>query len=339
MLTPTPIDDARWAAFIASSGDATPFHGASWVSVVADCYGFSSFALTLERDGEIVAGLPVIELGRGRRRRWLSLPFTDRCGPLLAPGVVEGDFATTLEQTWRNEGVSRLELRCGLPTGFGYAVPCGYWHELELESDGEVIRGRFHQLRRRLLARADAEGVVSRTSAERGDLCEVFFGLHVATRKRLGVPVQPRRFFDLLWERMIAPGNGFVQLAYLGDVPIAAGVFLTSGSRVTTKFTARNDDYARAGGVDAMYWGAMQWGVENGRRVFDFGRTEIGNEGLRQFKLSWGSSEDQLAYTVFGLRAPSREGGRSAAALGTVLRRSPKWVSRAVGYAAYRYVA
>jgi CelD/BcsL family acetyltransferase involved in cellulose biosynthesis len=339
MLARTAIDDGRWSAFVASRADATPFHTASWVSVVADCYGFGSFALTIERDGEIVAGLPVIELGSGRRRRWLSLPFTDRCGPLLAPGVAAGDFAAALEQTRRSEGLARIELRCAVPAGSGHALPCGYWHELELNPDAEVIRGRLHQLRRRLLARASAEGVVSRTSAERSDLCEVFFDLHVATRKRLGVPVQPRRLFELLWERMIAPGNAFVQLAYLGDVPIAAGVFLTSGSRVTSKYVARNDSYARAGGVDAMYWGAIQWGCENGRQVFDFGRTESGNEGLRKFKLGWGATEDELNYTVFASQAPSVESGRSAAALGTVLRRSPKWVSRAVGHAAYRYVA
>jgi CelD/BcsL family acetyltransferase involved in cellulose biosynthesis len=333
------IHDRRWSDFVGSRSDATPFHDAAWIGAVADCYGFRPFALIVERRGEIVAGVPAIELGTGRRRRWVSLPFTDRCDPLLTPEIGAHELAAALEETRQAEGVSRIELRVGLGGRSGHSVPCGYWHELELNSDADVLRRGFHQLRRRMLARASDGGVVSRTSVERTDLCSVFFDLHVATRKRLGVPVQPRRLFELLWERMIAPGKGFVQVAYLGQVPIAAGVFLTSGSRVTNKFAARDERYASAGGTDAMYWGAIQWGCEAGRRVFDFGRTEAANDGLRKFKRGWGTSEEELAYTVFAARPPSVGRGRSTVALASVIRNSPAWVARLVGHAAYRYAA
>jgi CelD/BcsL family acetyltransferase involved in cellulose biosynthesis len=338
-IAPIEIHDRRWSEFIGSMPDAGPFHDPGWISAVGDCYGFKPLALVLERHREIVAGIPAIEVGRGRRRRWVSLPFTDRCDPLLAPGIGAHEFAAALDETRRAEGLSRIELRAGLTDAVGYALPRAYWHELELNSDADVVRRGFRKDRRGKLARAAGGDIVSRTSVERDDLCSVFFDLHVATRKRLGVPVQPRRLFELIWERMIAPGKGFVQVAYLGQAPIAAGVFLTSAGRVTNKYTARDARYAQSGGTDMMYWGAIQWACENGHRVFDFGRTETGHEGLRQFKLGWGASEEEFAYTVFAARPPSVGRGRSTAALASVIRNSPEWVARLVGHTAYRYAA
>jgi CelD/BcsL family acetyltransferase involved in cellulose biosynthesis len=338
-IAPIEIHDRRWSEFVGSRPDAGPFHDPGWISAVADCYGFRPLALVFERHGEIVAGIPAIEIGRGRRRRWVSLPFTDRCDPLLAPGIGAYEFAAALDETRRTEGLARIELRAGLTDSTGYRLHCAYWHQLELNSDADALRRRFRKGRRALLARAAGAGVVSRTSVERSDLCSVFFDLHVATRKRLGVPVQPRRLFELIWERMIAPGKGFVQVAYLGQAPIAAGVFLTSAGRVTTKFSARDARYAQAGGTDTMYWGAIQWACGNGCRVFDFGRTETEHEGLRQFKLGWGASEEEFVYTVFAARPPSVGHGRSTAALARVIRNSPECVARLVGHAAYRYAA
>ena len=40
------------------------------------------------------------------------------------------------------------------------------------------------------------------------------------------------------------------------------------------------------------------WGCENDYSTFDFGRTESGNEGLREFKRGWGTDETTLSYAV-----------------------------------------
>ena len=51
---------------------------------------------------------------------------------------------------------------------------------------------------------------------------------------------------------------------------------------------------------------AIGYGVEHGFERLDFGRTDYDNPGLRTFKLGWGATEHQLAYTYLG--APGREG-------------------------------
>jgi hypothetical protein len=81
------LDVPRWHSFVGSRRDAFSFHHLAWAALVADCYGYRAFAFTLQAsDGDIVAGAPVIEVTDPlRRRRWISLPFTDECPLLLIP--------------------------------------------------------------------------------------------------------------------------------------------------------------------------------------------------------------------------------------------------------------
>ena len=83
MSTILDLRDAEWAAFVASRPEAGPFHHPSWAQLIADSYNFEAFAYVLRNpDGVVVGGLPIIELGRRGRRRWVSLPFADSVPPL-----------------------------------------------------------------------------------------------------------------------------------------------------------------------------------------------------------------------------------------------------------------
>jgi lipid II:glycine glycyltransferase (peptidoglycan interpeptide bridge formation enzyme) len=219
-------------------------------------------------------------------------------------------------------------------------VPQGHWHELLLAPGPNELHAHFHKSRvKGSLRRAEREGIVVERGSSRRDLCEVYYGLHTATRRRLGVPVQPRRFFDLLWERILEPGLGFLLIARRGRVPIASAVFLAANGRVTYKFSAADRRYAALGAGHAVLWEGIRQSCYSGARVFDFGRTESSNEGLRAFKRGWGAREEPLEYTVFAANAPRMGNGRAHAALGSVIRRSPPWVGWAIGELAYRFAA
>jgi hypothetical protein len=87
-----------------------------------------------------------------------------------------------------------------------------------------------------------------------------------------------------------------------------------------------------------VLWEAIRSSCRDGHRVFDFGRTEQGNEGLRAFELGWGARKEELAYTAFAASAPSPGSGWTHAALGTVIRRSPPWVGQSIGALAWTSV-
>ena len=49
-------------------------------------------------------------------------------------------------------------------------------------------------------------------------------------------------------------------------------------------------------------WEAIKNYSQKGFKVLDFGRTELGNIGLRQFKKGWGTDEKKIFYYQFDLK-------------------------------------
>src|SRR6478736_5696631 len=78
------ISDPRWLALVESDSMATPFHQPAWSRLLERCYGYRPFVLAeTAPDGTFRAALPFVEVsGPARKRRWISLPFSDYCPPL-----------------------------------------------------------------------------------------------------------------------------------------------------------------------------------------------------------------------------------------------------------------
>ncbi|HEX5503093.1 MAG TPA: GNAT family N-acetyltransferase [Thermomicrobiales bacterium] len=336
------LDDARWAEFVGSRADATPFHHPAWARLLADCYGYRPFVLAAPAGaGELVGGLPVLEVNAPwHGRRWVSLPFTDYCPPLAPTADTPGGLAVALDTARERARVSRLELRAPLGGPASSAGAAAVRHTLRLQADDRALLRTFKPSQvQRNIKRAEREGVEARRGAARADLVDTYYRLHLQTRQRLGAPVQPRRFFDLLWRRMLEPGLGFVLLATVRGQPVAGAVFLAWNGTIIYKYGASDAAHWKARPNHAIFWAAIRWGCEHGYHTFDFGRTDLDNAGLRDFKAGWGTTEEPLRYTTLADR-PARHGsGRSSKALGAVIRRSPPWVCRCLGEVLYKYAA
>jgi CelD/BcsL family acetyltransferase involved in cellulose biosynthesis len=336
------LSDPRWLEFVGASPAATTFHHPSWAGLVAQCYGYRVFVLAhTDGDGRIDAGLPIIELRPPLgSRRWVSLPFTDQCAPLDRPGAGWATLLGELDDTRRDAGISSLEVRSTLDGPQTHMGPVGVIHSLRLDPDPDELAKRFRRSSvRRQIKNATRNGVVVRREESGAALTETFYRLHLQTRRRLGVPVQPRRYFDLLWSEVIEPGLGFVLLAYSRDVPIAGAVFLAWNGTVSYKYGASDTSAWHLRPNHLLMWTAISWGCRNGYHTFDFGRSDLTSKGLREFKDSWGSEETSLVYTTLGAREVRAADGRMHAAVGTIVRRSPPWVCRAMGELLYKYAA
>jgi len=344
-----PIRDRRWSSFVANHPSALSFHDPSWAEMLAECYGFQAYCLSVEdAASRIIAGLPVIEVPRpSMRPRWVSLPFTDRCPPLLADGADAADpeLAQRLDEARRAFRVGRLELRGEVPR----AQPAGTFltHHVPLDRSAEDVYASFHANQvRRNIRRAEKAGVTVRQGTGESDLTEVFYRLHTRTRQRLGLAVQPRRYFQLLWRHMLEPGHGTVMIAELGGTPVAAMVLLASSAACIYKYGASDERHWPARPNHLLFWTAIQWAMAQGCPTFDFGRTDVGHDGLRDFKSRWGSVEGRLTYSVLEDRVqapvPSRRRGRGAvppAVRSWVIRHGPDIIPRALGELQYRNYA
>jgi len=336
-LTRLELDDPRWRGFVSSHADATPFHHPRWAAFLAECYGMHAFALAqLGPDGEVAAGLPVIEVSRLRRRRWISLPYTDRLAPLAGADGADR-LAHALAADRRSAGVDAVELRAGL--GGAFAEDAAWLHLLRLDPDPDVVAKGMRSNVGRNIRKAERSGVEVRAGTSADDLAGAFYRLHVATRRRQGVPVQPRRFFTLFWERLIEPGIATVLLGHVDGAPVAGAVFMTWNGTTIYKFGASDPAFAEYRVNNLVMWRGIQDACAAGSHTFDFGRTDDGHEGLRGFKRSWGAEELRLTYSTLADAAPEAGSGRAEAVLGAVLRRSPPVMTRLAGELLYRFAA
>ena len=329
------LDDRRWCSFVDGRPEATAFHEPAWAQMLADVYRRRAFALALlSPDGSVVAGLPVI----ASRRRWVSLPFTDACAPLAVTADAARELVSELETTRSACGLASIEVRSGLTADSAHCMTPAFGHTLARDPDPAAVLPRLHRSQaQRQIQRARREGVVVRVAERVRDLDHTFFDLQVETRRRLGAPVQPRRFYTMLWRRMIEPGHGFVLLAYADRVPVAGAVFLRGHSTITYKFGASDAAYWSLGANALVFWTAIELGCTSGATTLDYGRTETQHESLRTFKRHWSTDEQPLVYTVLGDEAHEVSPTFRAAA-GAVIRRSPPWVCRTVG-ALYKFAS
>lgn len=335
------LTDPRWADFVARQPAATPFHHPDWASLVADSYGFRAFAIaTCDATGKIQAGLPMIEVRHLRREpKWVSLPFTDYCPPLLSSAEDEAALSSALQQASAAAGVRRVEVRA--PLADTVSASTAFRHVVPLDGDADQVFARFRRTVRQQIRQAEKMGLTVREATGPQDLLDTFYGLHLRTRRRIGVPVQPRRFFRMLWESVISTGLGLVFVAEASGRPVAAQVCLVWNGTMIGKFSASDDKAWSLRPNDVIIWHSIKTAIERDCRVLDMGRTDADNEGLRAFKRSWGAVEEPLVYGTLGgpTEPASASDGMAGQLLASLIRRGPLVVCRVAGETLYRYAA
>jgi CelD/BcsL family acetyltransferase involved in cellulose biosynthesis len=335
------LEDSAWRRFVAAQPMATCFHQPEWARTIADSYRYPAFVVAhRDASGDIVSGLPLVEVrGPSGRRRWVCLPFSDECAPLAVPGHSAETIVRQADALRRQRGVAELQVRSDLGHGVGSAELVAVTHTAALRAprDGEPALPRTRASVRRHVATARRSGVQVRFAESAEDLVQTYYRLHVETRRRQGVPVQPRRYFQLLWDRMILPGRGFVVLADADGRAVAGGVYLLGGATVTYKYGASDPASWALRPNHAVMSTAIAWATDHGYSSFDFGRTDLDNVGLRQFKESWGAVERPLRYTAFSRHVGYDRGRRATQVLSPVIRHCPAFVCRGLGEVLYRY--
>jgi len=331
------LDDTRWRTFVEHADGVLPFHHPAWAQLVADCYGWRAFAFALCDADEVHAGVPMIEIGR-RHRRWIALPFTDRCPPLAGKAGLD-ELGAALDGERRTRNLARVEVRSQLD-GTAATFPietAAVLHRRRLDGDPDALYRSLPASVRRNVQAATRHGLTVHRADSRNELTRTFYALHLETRRRQGLPVQPRRWFEALWNRMIEPGLGSLLIASLGPTPVAGAVFLAWRGCVTYKYGASRTEYWPLRPNDLIFWTALSSAAQDRNFHFDLGRTDAGNAGLRRFKSSW-ATEERLLYSSVGapVAAPRFRPPSLAAA---VIRHSPRWVARLTGELFYRFAA
>jgi hypothetical protein len=87
-------------------------------------------------------------------------------------------------------------------------------------------------------------------------------------------------------------------------------------------------------------WEAIKWFAGEGCKSLCFGRTEMENQGLQQFKSGWGPEEDPIRYYRYDLRENAFVPGKKKGApvYAGLFRATPIPVLNAIGSLFYRHM-
>lgn len=331
-----PLVDPRWRALVDRSPQAGVFAHPAWLSLLARQYRYPVTALAVGDDASLAAGLPLARVeSRLTGRRLVALPFSDFCAPITDAQERLVPLGKALLDEHGRSGL-RVEVRWaldGLPGA--HVVPRFLHHRLAIPEDLEPFERGLRSQVRRNINKARREGVLVEAATDRAAL-ETFYELHLRTRRRQGVPTQPKSFI-LGFQELFRQDLGFVLVARHEGRPLAAAVFLTSGDTMLYKYGASDERHLELRPNNLLFREAIGLACERGLRWLDFGRTDFGHDGLRSFKLGWGSDEREISYTYLG-SVPDDGDGRASRLLARAVRKGPLWLGRGVGTALYRHM-
>ncbi|OGO23738.1 MAG: hypothetical protein A2144_05175 [Chloroflexi bacterium RBG_16_50_9] len=299
-----PTIDSRWDGFVASEKHGIIFHTSAWARVIQEAYGYSPRYYVLEDEsGQLKASIPFFFIKSTLTgKRLVCLPFSDVCHPLGdEAGIVQ--LLNQVKMEMKGGAASYLEIRGwtnGLSTSQLSLMTRNYHllYILDLESNADTLNSRFHDSVRRGIRQAEKRGVTVRLTRTEADL-DIFYRLHVDTRKKLGVPPQPHAFFKALFRHVISQNLGFTGLAESEGKVIAGVVFLNHKDTLYYKFNASDENQLQKRPNHLVTWKAILYACANNYKHLDFGRCSPDEEGLRTFKTRWGTREVNLPYYYY----------------------------------------
>jgi hypothetical protein len=336
-----PIHHEGWNDLLLSTPEYSFFHSSQWAKVLSDTYGYIPHFFCVLQEEKIVSLIPIMGVKSILTgKRGVSLPFSDYCEPFIGEEASFHGLFNDVVSFGKDAGWEYIEFRGGAE--FFHAVPSAtfYTHILEFAADEDQIFSKFRESTQRNVRKAERAGLRVRISDDE-DSMDRFYRLNCLTRKQHGLPPQPHFFFKKIYDEIIKQKMGFVALATLDQKTIAGAVFFQFGEKALFKYGAFDRKFQSVRANNAIMWEAIRWHLVRGYRSFSFGRTDPDNNGLRQFKLGWGTREEELHYFTYDLSKNDFVKGRHGVheLYTAVGKKLPVPVLKVIGSAFYKHLA
>ena len=291
----SPEHAARWDAFVRACPQATFFHLSAWQEIVRTVFRHRTYFLFAERDGHIIAVLPLAEVkSRLFGHALTSLPFCVYGG--IAAAADAGEEALALleaeaDSLARQLGVQHLEYRnlqarhADWPRQELYVT---FRKEILPEPEANMLA--IPRKQRAMVRKGIKNELVSHIDPD----VDRFFALYADNVLRHGTPALPKKFFQRLKE---AFGDDCEVLTVTDPGGRTLSSVLSFYFRDEVLPYYAGDDLAarELAANDFKYWELMRRACERGCKVFDYGRSKIGT-GPYSFKKNWGFEPQPLSY-------------------------------------------
>jgi len=297
-----PLKDQRWAELVGRHPSASVFHTTSWLRALQHTYGYRPVGFTTSAPGvELQNAVVFCEI-----RSWLtgprlvSLPFSDHCDQFVDDNDQLATICGHVKRERDNHGWRYIELRplSPSPNECGFTAAEHFWvHSLDLRPGTDVLFHSFHRDSvQRKIRRAERENLVCEEGRSE-ELLKLFYHLFAVTRRRHRLPPQPFQWFMNLATFLGSAMN--IRIARHAGRPIAAIMTLSHRDTLVYKYGGSEAAFHNLGGVQLLFWKAIQDARARGCVSLDLGRSDLHNGGLLTFKDRWGASRSAVTYWRF----------------------------------------
>lgn len=286
-----------WESFVDKHCAASFFHGLGWKRAVERAFGHRFHGFMAYDRNRPVGVLPMHEVRSILAGRLLvSMPYATYGGIVADDSRVATALFDSAAALCNEIGARSIELRScralidDLPARNSHAT---FVRELPTSSD-EV--DRMLPRKARAAARRAAEQHALRCSFGEDEL-ETLWSLYSRSMRRLASPNYPLHFFEEILSAH--RGRVAVQIVRLDNHPIAGLLTFLHRETVMPYFVGIDERAGVYGLSHYLYAESMKWGVSNGYRRYDFGRSRIDNKGPFEFKRLCGFEPNILQYQTY----------------------------------------
>lgn len=284
-------DAPEWDAFVRSRPEASGYHLWGWQMVFRTAFGHPCHYLIAKR-GSVIAGvLPLVEV-----RSWLfgralsSLPYVNYGGILADDLETSHVLLEHAAELIRSRSLSYVLLRHRrrlLPELLARTHKVAMLLALERTRDGmweQMDRKVRNQIRK-----AEKSGLAVVSGGIEG--LDEFYALFARNMRDLGTPTYGRALFSAILSQF--PKDARLHVVRLEGRPIASALTYTYGDVIEVPSASSLREHRALCPNHLLYWSIIAQAIDDGRRVFDFGRSTL-DDGTYQFKEQWGAVPEQL---------------------------------------------
>lgn len=295
---------SEWDDYVLDHPQGTVFHLSHWQDMVQSTYGYQPRHLIYRNQTGGLGGLLPLSLVRSRifGRMLISTPLAAYGGILADSPPAQNTLLFKAQEIAREEGVQFLELRnAHAPLEHASLLNKDLYvtFRQELFEDPEQ---NFLKIPRKTRAEC-REGIRNGLEFKADEIgVDGFYGIYSRNVRDLGTPVFPKRLFSN-GLRLFGDKCRIFSVHHEGK-PVASVWTLFFRDEIIPYYGASLREFNGLGVNNFMYWMLIQYGCENGYKVFDFGRSKKGS-GSFNFKKRWGQTMTALSYQYYLVRRNS----------------------------------
>jgi len=287
-------DIAAWTQFLKTHPDANLYHTPVWRDTLAEVFGHRPLYLLAESDGKVSGVLPLYLVRAPLLgSKLISIPYDiGSGGGLAADQASERALVERAIAIARERKVNYLELRYGQPRdfletmGFQKSEPV-LISEMSLGPE-EQVWAQVEKDHRKAVQKAAKRGIEVREAVTLADFRE-FERVQLQVFRDFGTPPYGANYFPALLRNLQSEGHVKMLLAYVDGGCVGGLVLFGWGKNMVSKFAACLPHAVPLRAYAALYWRAIQLGIQLGYQRISWGTSSRDQTGLIEFKERWGA--------------------------------------------------